>query len=116
VIGHATRIYDNPGRWGGEEFLVLLPEADFEQTKMVAERIRSSIETMVVMSDTDQEIHLTISLGFGSFFLQRDWVEIEPLISAVDQALYQAKANGRNIACAVPADAIPQCPGSPAST
>ncbi len=100
IMREATRAYDHIGRWGGEEFLILLPESDYEKTRIVAERIRSSVEVSPAVAINGQEVHLTVSLGFGSFVPGREVQEIEPMISAVDDALYQAKASGRNQACA----------------
>lgn len=100
IMREATRAYDHIGRWGGEEFLILLPESDYEKTRIVAERIRSSVEVSPAVAINGQEVHLTVSIGFGSFVPGREVQEIEPMISAVDDALYQAKASGRNQACA----------------
>ena len=100
IMREATRAYDHIGRWGGEEFLILLPESDYEKTRIVAERIRSSVEVSPAVAINGQEVHLTVSLGFGAFVPGREVQEIEPMISAVDDALYQAKASGRNQACA----------------
>lgn len=100
ILREATRAYDHIGRWGGEEFLILLPESDHEKTRIVAERIRSSVEVSPAVAINGQEVHLTVSLGFGAFVPGREVQEIEPMISAVDDALYQAKASGRNQACA----------------
>ncbi len=100
IMREATRVYDHIGRWGGEEFLILLPESDYEKTRIVAERIRSSVEVSPAVAINGQEVHLTVSLGFGAFVPGREVQEIEPMISAVDDALYQAKASGRNQACA----------------
>jgi len=99
IMREATRAYDHIGRWGGEEFMILLPEADHEKTRLVAERIRSSVETQTARSVNGEEIPMTVSLGYGSFLPDREWQEIEPMISRVDAALYQAKATGRNRAC-----------------
>jgi len=99
IMREATRAYDHIGRWGGEEFMILLPEADHEKTRLVAERIRSSVETQTARSVNGEEIPMTVSLGYGSFLPDREWQEIEPMISRVDAALYQAKTTGRNSVC-----------------
>ncbi len=99
IMREATRGYDHIGRWGGEEFMILLPDADHEQTRLVAERIRSSVETQSVRSVSGEEIRMTVSLGYGAFLPDREWKEIEPMISRVDAALYQAKTTGRNRVC-----------------
>ena len=81
-------------RYGGEEFLVILPGASIEGTADVCERIRQAIEAMVVR-DRDQDISCTISLGFGSFPATPADDETA-LIKVADEALYRAKNEGRN--------------------
>ncbi len=72
-------------RYGGEEFIVLLPETNLKDACDAAERIRKSIES---------KAGITVSLGVSSF--HRDMQDKESLIKQVDHALYQAKQKGRN--------------------
>ncbi|MES9873514.1 MAG: diguanylate cyclase [Candidatus Sedimenticola sp. 6PFRAG7] len=81
-------------RYGGEEFLVLLPGASTEDAAASAERIRRLIEETVIM-DAEQKVNVTISAGYTSF--PNDSVEdTTELIRHADEALYAAKDGGRN--------------------
>lgn len=91
---NAQRAGDIAARFGGEEFILALPAVDTEQAKIVAERIRSKTEALVLMHG-QQPVKVTLSIGIASAIFSRD-MSIEPLISAADHALYQAKNNGRN--------------------
>jgi diguanylate cyclase (GGDEF)-like protein/hemerythrin-like metal-binding protein len=77
------------GRWGGEEFVVLLPASGFSAAADSAERIRRAIETSVY-GDGHQ---VTASFGFASYRSTDSWDE---WLQRADQALYRAKAQGRN--------------------
>jgi diguanylate cyclase (GGDEF)-like protein len=79
---------DTVARWGGEEFVVVLPETDLPGARRFAERLRRAIEAHEV-----GEMHTSASCGVATM-LPEDTVEA--LLGAADQALYQAKANGRN--------------------
>ncbi len=81
-------------RYGGEEFLCILPGASIEGVAEVCERIRHAIEEMAVQ-DRGQTINCTVSLGFGSFPATPAEDETD-LIRVADEALYQAKNDGRN--------------------
>ena len=81
-------------RYGGEEFLCILPGASIEGVAEVCERIRHAIEAMAVQ-DRGQTISCTVSLGFGSFPATPAEDETA-LIRVADEALYQAKNDGRN--------------------
>jgi two-component system, cell cycle response regulator len=88
------RSFDSIGRYGGEEFLVVLPGCDRECAEYLAERLRSCISGESV--DTPEAmIPVTISLGVAasSKGCKRD---AESLVKAADNALYRAKENGRN--------------------
>lgn len=76
-------------RWGGEEFLVLLPETSVTEAGLLAERIRAEVE----VESFAQAGCITISLGVAQL---RPSDSIDELIKRVDQALYQAKQRGRN--------------------
>ncbi|MBE6444964.1 MAG: diguanylate cyclase [Alphaproteobacteria bacterium] len=89
----ALRDKDIVARYGGEEFVVFLPGVDVQQSAIVAERLRQSISEIEVLSDNGDIIHFTVSIGVSSSVVS-DNVEI--LIKTADEALYQAKQNGRN--------------------
>lgn len=80
-------------RFGGEEFLVLLPETDGEQAMKIAERIREAMQQLEVRSNK-HTIRFTVSIGVAT--LTPDMQHISQLITAADIALYDAKGEGRN--------------------
>ena len=81
------------GRYGGEEFLVILPSCDREQTAKGAERIRAAISSLPFLI-AGSEISLTVSIGAT---VAPDAAQAETeLLSLADLALYQAKSAGRN--------------------
>lgn len=90
---HANiRIFDNVGRYGGEEFLVVLPETDRDTAVGVAERLRSAIAELSV-GDEKQRLPLSASFGVTQFI---DGDTQEELVERADSALYAAKEGGRN--------------------
>ena len=88
---------DIASRYGGEEFIILLPETDRETAKILAERIRKNIENLAIEHiSSDISDVLTVSAGVMTF--DKDNCScVNNLIEQVDQALYKAKENGRNI-------------------
>lgn len=91
VIRENVRARDTAARWGGEEFVVILPEARLEDARMAAEKLRSLVAATTF--EAMPELQVTISLGVGAI------AGVEPfhmLFRRVDVALYQAKAQGRN--------------------
>lgn len=95
VMSAGKRDYDVVGRYGGEEFLFLLPQADGEGASAVAERLRGKVEMLNLTSCSGQPIRLTISLGVATSDSGADFSE-EELVRRADKALYQAKSQGRN--------------------
>jgi diguanylate cyclase (GGDEF)-like protein len=91
-LRQALRAYDSIGRYGGEEFLIVLPGCDTDAATVVGERARSGVAAPVRFGDTD--IPMSISLGVASTLTASD--EPDRLIQAADEALYRAKAAGRN--------------------
>ncbi len=89
-----VRDYDSIGRYGGEEFLLVLPGCDVSSASVLAERLRQSI-CVAGMDTADGMIPITISLGVATI---GKWSMSDPedLVRAADLALYRAKANGRN--------------------
>jgi len=79
-------------RWGGEEFIIILPETKFENGKKVAEKLHSLVET-TPFSYAGTKMCITISAGVCSY---DNFKSINDNIKRVDQLLYHAKSNGRN--------------------
>ena len=97
------RDYDTFGRFGGEEFMVVLPDCDDAEAVDVAERLRQSIAGTPI-SGKKGEIDVTISIGVTSN-VACDNADAEVLIRAADAAMYRAKRAGRNcVKQATPAD------------
>ena len=90
----SIRTYDNVGRFGGEEFLVVAPGCDAPSGLAQAERLREIVGTEPV-SIKDISIHATVSVGVASSHDLKP-EHMEALLSAADKALYRAKENGRN--------------------
>lgn len=84
---------DIPGRYGGEEFTILMPEADSERAVMVAERIRQAIESTDV-SHLVTGRNITVSVGVATF--PQHGTKPKELMEAADIALYRSKGGGRN--------------------
>ncbi|MEV0588436.1 GGDEF domain-containing protein [Nonomuraea sp. NPDC050310] len=90
------RDYDVVGRFGGEEFVVLLPRADVAEARRVAERLRSRVGRMAIAAD-EALITVTISAGVAVMSLHGD--DLIELLAAADLALYRAKELGRDRIC-----------------
>ena len=88
-----VRTHDILGRYGGEEFALLMPGLDKAAGLRTAERIRGAIAALELEHD-DEWLRLTISAGVAAF--PQDGVDWESLLTAADEALYEAKASGRN--------------------
>ncbi|HZK43724.1 MAG TPA: diguanylate cyclase [Syntrophomonadaceae bacterium] len=92
----SCRGYDFVGRYGGEEFIIAMPEADLEMTALTAERIRKQIE----QNDTflkDFPVRVKVTASFGITAMEKGAPNTtDTLISAADNALYLAKRSGRN--------------------
>ena len=93
-MGSAVRPYDQMGRYGGEEFLFVLPGCDQANTLKLGERIRELIAQSPV-PHLDKLIQVTISLG-ATTYIPPEPVELYDLLHAADAALYRAKGAGRN--------------------
>lgn len=100
VIKRGIRDVDILCRYGGEEFIIVLPQTIEREALAIAERIRRDVEQAEFgSSPTLPPLKVTISVGVSSFPENRR--PEEDLINAVDQALYRAKGSGKNTVCAV---------------
>jgi len=90
-----VREADLLGRYGGEEFVILLPQTSLSDAQLIAERIRSSIEISPLLLESGTSIPITASFGVTSSFGSSDF-SFESLCKKADEALYRAKAEGRN--------------------
>ena len=90
LIKEMVRVEDIASRWGGEEFIILLPDTTREAAVVLAERIRSTFE-----KQSGTAVPLTMTASFGVAQLQYGDTE-DDLIRRVDNALYTAKREGRN--------------------
>ena len=87
---------DLAGRYGGEEFCVLLPTSGPQEALAVAERIRKNIEAHPIPIE-DKQAAITISIGVSSWSLHSQWIhEAEDFVKLADEALYICKDRGRN--------------------
>jgi len=101
VLRGLCRDSDTPGRLGGEEFGVLLPETSQEGARIMAERIRMGVERRLHPAPDGRSYKVTTSIGVAT--RTEDQTTGEKLLNAADVALYQAKEDGRNrVAVAVP--------------
>ncbi len=97
----AVRGIDILGRWGGEEFVALLPGASPEAAMLVAQRVRRNVERSVVPAGNESSgaencdgVRVTLSVGVASFRGEGD--TIDRMMERADHALYEAKESGRN--------------------
>ena len=97
IIRKSIRNVDIPSRYGGEEFTLILPETTGNKAKIVAERIRQSVEQASFMTPSGHPTHVSVSIGIASFPETAN--SREGLIISADQALYFAKEGGRNQVC-----------------
>jgi len=105
------RGYDRVGRYGGEEFLVVLGETDFDTATRAAERLRTAVSSEpIAIGDTGLTVTASIGLAVADDAAQ---IKIEQLVSAADRALYDAKGAGRNRVEACRIQGIPEQDGNP---
>lgn len=102
VMAEGLRSTDWIGRYGGEEFLLVLPETDVDGATAVAEKIRALVQRTAVLMETGGPVRVTISVGLASLREVAEEggrdreVTARDLIAAADRALYEAKHRGRN--------------------
>lgn len=89
-----VRSIDKVFRFGGEEFIILMPDATIEDSADIAERVRTAIEASPIQLNENNTGHITISLGVAVFSGDND--SADAILKRADEALYQAKETGRN--------------------
>lgn len=89
ILTICSRDTDIVARWGGEEFVLMLPQTNIEQAYLVAQKLRATIEK----HKFDDVKHITCSIGISQFHKNEDK---DTLFKRVDEALYKAKRSGRN--------------------
>ena len=85
--------HDLVGRFGEEEFILILKHASLSKAHQISERCRSAIEALVISNDEGQSIHVTASFGIAQ---SHHGLRPQQVLSQADKALYAAKASGRN--------------------
>jgi diguanylate cyclase (GGDEF)-like protein len=92
ILKNTSRRQDSVSRWGGEEFLLLLPETNAKGAAALAEKLRSKIEN-ITFDNGESQVKVTLTFGVNVY----DKVQnIDTLISKADSALYEGKEKGRN--------------------
>jgi diguanylate cyclase (GGDEF)-like protein len=106
-IASAVRTYDSVGRFGGEEFLILVPNCTLSESMVVAERLRLSVATDRFMVG-DFAIPVTVSVGVST--VRGTALSVTRALQTADSALYEAKKKGRNrVECCVPTEQAVEC-------
>jgi diguanylate cyclase (GGDEF)-like protein len=100
ILHDLKRESDVACRYGGEEFVLLLPKTHSKGAFILAERIRKMVEQFQVSTDNSTHIQFTVSLGVSEVDYHED-ANIESLIRRSDNAMYQAKKEGRNRTCSL---------------
>lgn len=94
IIRNVLRKTDFCGRYGGEEFLIVLTQTDLQDAKIFAERIRACVEKSLYLDlGKSRKFGVTVSIGLAEHKKNED---IDKTISRADEAMYKAKKNGRN--------------------
>jgi diguanylate cyclase (GGDEF)-like protein len=95
TVTESIRETNLTARYGGEEFVVVLPDTSAKSCVLVAERIRTSVMTMVVPSNAEKPLpQVTVSIGVAAY--PEHGKTLEEVIQASDKALYESKRDGRN--------------------
>jgi len=100
LLAAQMRDIDRLSRWGGEEFVVMLPGTSGADARGIAERLRERVEALPARWQ-DRALPITISIGVARW--QHGSDDLESLLGRADEALYKAKAAGRNRVVAEPA-------------
>ncbi len=95
TLRNSFRQSDTAGRYGGEEFVVILPETDIETAQRKLESLRESIAgTPIALPQRGAKVHVTVSAGLSSY--PQDAKDASELFALADERMFQAKKEGRN--------------------
>ena len=92
LLRSTLRQLDLAARWGGEEFLLVLPETSQEGALQIAEKIRRGVEEIRI-HDGGKQVSFTVTIGVGTF---DDLLDVDACLRRVDAALYEGKRSGKN--------------------
>jgi diguanylate cyclase (GGDEF)-like protein len=98
VLMNMTRKSDIVCRFGGEEFIILLPKTDLDGAYTIAEKIRLVIKEKEIHTQEKQMIAITVSVGVAEFNQDLD-DSLDSIIKKADDAMYEAKVTGKNLTC-----------------
>jgi two-component system cell cycle response regulator len=107
LLPRRARACDVAGRWGGEEFVVLLPNTGATEAVDVAERLRAEIEALDVRTTSATRIPVTGSLGVAT---RRPAEGLDSLLDRADRSMYAAKSGGRNRVCLIDDEIVDVAP------
>ena len=95
ILLNITRESDVVVRFGGEEFIILLPNTNIEGASLIAKKIRAAIEDKKLILEDETVVDFTVSIGVAECDYEKD-DDIDSLVHRVDVAMYDAKRSGRN--------------------
>jgi diguanylate cyclase (GGDEF)-like protein len=101
ILQELSRESDIASRWGGEEFVILLPNTSSDGAIVIAEKIRRTVEEFIITLEDDNQLKFTVSVGISQVNNELD-KNIEASINRADIALYRAKKDGKNRICTEP--------------
>ncbi|MCK4632357.1 MAG: sensor domain-containing diguanylate cyclase [candidate division Zixibacteria bacterium] len=99
LIKDCIRDVDMFFRFGGEEFVIILPQTPLSEARRIGERIREHVEGTIIEAGSVGKLKITVSCGVSSF--PENGKSQDELLSVADQALYRAKGEGRNLVCSI---------------
>lgn len=96
TLQEQSRESDIIARFGGEEFVLMLPKTDIKGAFTLAEKIRKSVQELRIEADNGVEVNFTISLGVSEFIVGDENENVEEVLKRADRALYSSKRSGKN--------------------
>ena len=105
TVSHTLRDIDTLCRWGGEEFLVVLPQTGLDDAVRWAERAREAVASEAITGLVENTVRISSSFGIAEM-ASAELTTLEDFVKRADDALYRAKENGRNQVCAAPTKTV----------